>query len=270
LVKFNKKLHESSLYNGFQITISALAMFTAGFTKGMKNPVCFVAGTMVLTAMGLKAIEAIQAGGQVIATNPDTFQTEEKKVVETYINKTTCIVKIIIQNEVIYTTMNHPFYVKGQGFVAACKLSKSDEIMNASGSSYPVECVELEEKQEIVYNFQVEDYHTYYVGENSILVHNDCPEGGSGAKKVNEPKNVERQSKKLSPEAKKGYEKAIKALESGDTRGLNDHPLSGNRSNQRAIDIKGTGKGRGAGRIIYEFGEDGEINIIEILTDHKY
>ena len=152
-------------------------MFTAGFTKGMKNPICFVAGTMILTAMGLKAIETIQVGDQVIATNPDTFQTEEKTVVETYINKTTCIVKIIIQNEVICTTMNHPFYVKGQGFLAAGKLSMGDEIMNASGGSYPVECVELEEKQETVYNFQVEDYHTYYVGENSVLVHNDCPDG---------------------------------------------------------------------------------------------
>ena len=156
-----------------------LAIFKAGFTKGMKNPICFVAGTMILTAMGLKAMETIQAGDQVIATNPDTFQTGEKKVVETYINKTTCIVKIIIQNEVICTTMNHPFYVKGQGFLAAGKLSMGDEIMNASGGSYPVECVELEEKQETVYNFQVEDYHTYYVGENSVLVHNDCPEGGS-------------------------------------------------------------------------------------------
>ncbi len=94
--------------------------------------------------------------------------------------------------------------------------------------------------------------------------------GSSVTKKVNRPKHVERQVKKLSPEAKKGYDKAIKALESGDTRGLNDHPLSGNRSGQRAIDIKGTGKGRGAGRIIYEYGEGGEINIIEIFTDHKY
>ncbi|SHN02827.1 Pretoxin HINT domain-containing protein [Anaerosporobacter mobilis DSM 15930] len=129
------------------MTISVLAVFTDGFTKGMKNPICFVAGTMVLTAMGLKAIETIQAGDQVIATNPDTFQTEEKTVVETFINKTTCIVKIFIQNEVICTTMNHPFYVKGQGFLAAGKLSIGDEIMNASGGSYPVECVELEEKQ---------------------------------------------------------------------------------------------------------------------------
>ena len=92
----------------------------------------------------------------------------------------------------------------------------------------------------------------------------------NGTKKVNIPKEVERQAKKLSPEAKKGYEKAIKALENGDTRGLNDHPLSGNRSGQRAIDIKGTGKGRGAGRIIYKIGKDGEINIIEIITDHRY
>ena len=84
--------------------------------------------------------------------------------------------------------------------------------------------------------------------------------GGSGCreKKINNPRNVERQAKKLSPEARKGYEKAIEALRSGDTRGLNDHSLSGNRHGQRAIDIKGTGKGRGAGRIIYEYGDADE------------
>jgi hypothetical protein len=25
-----------------------------------------------------------------------------------------------------------------------------------------------------VYNFEVADYHTYYVGESAVLVHNDC------------------------------------------------------------------------------------------------
>ena len=25
-----------------------------------------------------------------------------------------------------------------------------------------------------VYNFEVQDFHTYYVGKNSVLVHNDC------------------------------------------------------------------------------------------------
>ena len=80
LVQFNKKLHESSLYNGFQMTVSVLAIFTAGFTKGMKDPVCFVAGTMILTAMGLKSIEKIKTGDMVISTNTDTMESGEKVV----------------------------------------------------------------------------------------------------------------------------------------------------------------------------------------------
>jgi len=33
---------------------------------------------------------------------------------------------------------------------------------------------EILETPATVYNFEVEDFHTYYVGENSILVHNTC------------------------------------------------------------------------------------------------
>lgn len=33
---------------------------------------------------------------------------------------------------------------------------------------------ELLESSETTYNFEVEDYHTYFVGENSVLVHNKC------------------------------------------------------------------------------------------------
>ena len=95
-------------------------------------------------------------------------------------------------------------------------------------------------------------------------------EKAHSVREINEPKSVKRQLKRLSPEAKKGYDKAVTAIKSGDTRGLNDHPLRGNRSGQRAIDIKGTGKGRGAGRIVYKYGENGEIDIIEILMDHDY
>lgn len=90
------------------------------------------------------------------------------------------------------------------------------------------------------------------------------------SRQVSIPKNIERQIKRLSPEAKRGIEKALKALKEGDTRGLNDHPLSGNRSGQRSLDIKGTGKGRGAGRLIYQIIDDWKIIIIQILTNHNY
>lgn len=29
-----------------------------------------------------------------------------------------------------------------------------------------------------VYNFEVEDFHIYFVGESAVLVHNDCPNNG--------------------------------------------------------------------------------------------
>ena len=88
---FNQQLHSNGLYNAFQFGTSALAVFSLGGIKGFyektPNPVCFVAGTMVLTASGLIAIEKIRAGNQVISTNADTFETEVKTVLETYIRR---------------------------------------------------------------------------------------------------------------------------------------------------------------------------------------
>lgn len=47
-------------------------------------------------------------------------------------------------------------------------------VINSSGDAYSVEHIrfELVEKPVKVYNFEVEDFHTYHVGKNSILVHN--------------------------------------------------------------------------------------------------
>ncbi|MBB5194305.1 methylase of polypeptide subunit release factors [Anaerocolumna cellulosilytica] len=114
------------------------------------------------------------------------------------------------------------------------------------------------------------DIFPEHVNEGDTIIRMDGGNEGGSKTKVEVPKNVERQVKKLSPEAKKGYDKAIDALENGNTQGLNEHPLSGDRKGQWAVDMKGTGKGRGKGRIIYEKGKDGIIKIIEILTDHNY
>jgi len=70
---------------------------------------CFVAGTMVLTAAGLVAIENIKAGDKVIATNPETFEVAEKIVLETYVRETTELLHLTINREVIKTTFEHPF-----------------------------------------------------------------------------------------------------------------------------------------------------------------
>ncbi len=49
--------------------------------------------------------------------------------------------------------------------------------MLSNGENVIISSVEVEELDtpETTYNFEVGDYHTYYVGEEGILVHNDCP-----------------------------------------------------------------------------------------------
>ncbi len=171
MVEFNRKLHSNALYNGFQIAVNALAVFSAGAASTMK---CFVAGTMILTVAGLVAIENIKAGDKVIATNPETFEVAEKTVLETYVRETTELLHLTINGEVIKTTFEHPFYVKDVGFVEAGKLLVGDKLVDSKGNVLVVEEKKLEITDEPVkvYNFKVDDFHTYHVGNNGILVHN--------------------------------------------------------------------------------------------------
>ena len=84
------------------------------------------------------------------------------------------LVHLTVNGEEIVTTVDHPFYVKNQGFIKAGELIVGDELLDVNGNVLLVENfdVELTEEPVKVYNFQVEDFHTYYVGENGVWVHN--------------------------------------------------------------------------------------------------
>jgi hypothetical protein len=84
--------------------------------------------------------------------------------------------------EILKTTWNHPFYViteissrgppKGE-WVEVRNLSPGDKLYLGSGKS--VEITRIVSENVIptkVYNFEVEDNHTYFVGEDGVLVHN--------------------------------------------------------------------------------------------------
>lgn len=181
-VKFNEKLHSNSLYNALQIGISIAAVFSAGAYGGMMNrmqqgpPACFVAGTMILTALGLVAIENIKIGDKVLSMNPTNLEKSEKLVLETYRREVPKLVHLTVKDEQISTTIDHPFYISGRGFVNAGELKVGDMVLTASRERFSIERIRIEvlEKLEVVYNFQVEDFHTYFVGKHSLWVHNEC------------------------------------------------------------------------------------------------
>ena len=148
--------------------------FNSAANKAGVKPSCFVAGTLVMAVAGMVAIEKIKSGDKVISTDPETMETSPKTVLETYIREVTTLVHLTVNGEEIVTTVDHPFYVKNQGFIKAGELIVGDELLDVNGNVLLVEKfnVELTDKPVKVYNFQVEDYHTYYVGENGVWVHN--------------------------------------------------------------------------------------------------
>ena len=136
---------------------------------------CFVAGTLVLTVNGLVAIEAIKQGDIVYAANADTLKVSPRRVLETFVRETSHLVHLTVNGETIVSTFDHPYYVKGKGFVNACDLWIGAELADRNGDTVPVENLyreELDNKTTTVYNFKVEEDHTYFVSDFEILVHN--------------------------------------------------------------------------------------------------
>ncbi|WP_195249774.1 polymorphic toxin-type HINT domain-containing protein [Ruminococcus bicirculans (ex Wegman et al. 2014)] len=150
----------------------------SGFNKAANSagvkPSCFVAGTLVMAVVGMVAIEKIKSGDKIISTDPETMETGEKTVLETYIREVTTLVHLTVNGEEIVTTVDHPFYVKNQGFIKAGELIVGDEFLDVNGNVLLVEKfnVEMTDEPTTVYNFQVEDFHTYHVGEIGVWVHN--------------------------------------------------------------------------------------------------
>ena len=143
-------------------------------TAKVGKELCFVAGTPVKTDQGDIPIEQIKAGDYVYAENPETGEKGLKRVLQTFENEISELVHVSANGEEIVTTPGHPFYVPNIGWVGADELKAGDLLVLYDGKQVTVEKVTLEHLSTPVkvYNFEVEDFHTYYVGDSSVLVHN--------------------------------------------------------------------------------------------------
>ena len=119
----------------------------------------------------------------VWAWDEETGDVALKEVVETYVNETDELVHVFINGEEIISTPSHPFYSPVKGWMDAVQLRAGDILVLVNGEYVVVEKVQHEilEAPVTVYNFQVEDYHTYYVA-NGVLVHNSCNHRAEWAK----------------------------------------------------------------------------------------
>jgi hypothetical protein len=150
------------------------ADYTAQYVE-VRTMSCFVAGTPVWTNRGPVAIETIQIGDLVLSQSPHTGELSFRPVVDTTVRPPSGTIKLAVNQETIVTTRGHRFWVTGDGWKMAKQLKAGEQVITAAGA---VDLHSLSQgTEETAYNLEVGQFHTYFVGENRVLAHdNTCPQ----------------------------------------------------------------------------------------------
>ncbi|WP_310484914.1 polymorphic toxin-type HINT domain-containing protein, partial [Chamaesiphon sp. VAR_48_metabat_403] len=158
-----------------RVTVGITGLATIGASILSLKTQCFVAGTEIQTINGTKNIEDIHVGDWVLSDDPNTVgEIEYKQVLQTFVKDTTNLVDIYIDGEKITTTEEHPFWVPDVGWVAAKDLHAGTLLQTKTESWLDVDRVEKHGGLTTVYNFEVQGFHTYFVSDLGLLVHNEC------------------------------------------------------------------------------------------------
>ena len=134
---------------------------------------CFAAGTLISTENGLVPIENIKVGDYVYTINELTNLKELKPVSNTIISETDTMYKITVDDDIIYASPKHPFYVVDKGYIRAYDLKIGDLLLSNS-ISYEITDIEIIKYDEPieVYNLTIDDNHNFLITDNEYLVHN--------------------------------------------------------------------------------------------------
>ncbi len=149
---------------------------------------CFLAGTQVLMADGTtKAIEEVELGDEVLATDPVTGETVAEEVAATIVTDNDKVfVELTVGTpegpERLTATHEHPFWsVSAKEWVDAEDLTPGTRLRTDDGRTVAVEKVRRYADEARTYNLTITDLHTYYVlaGQTPVLVHNsNCAGAG--------------------------------------------------------------------------------------------
>lgn len=156
-----------------------------GAISGAMNPsYCFVAGTLVATSLGMKAIDEIRQGDKVLSYDENLGIYDEKEVLDVYVNETAEVVHLFIGNDEIICTPGHRFLTE-EGWEPASELKKGDCLRAKDGFDL-IKDVEREKLAAPIktYNLNVQGFHTYLVSAIFLLVHNACNKLAKNLKKA--------------------------------------------------------------------------------------
>jgi len=76
------------------------------------------------------------------------------------------------RRDILNTTLEHPFFVEGKGWLKIRRLEKGDRIVAEAGRPLVVAEISRDETPTPVYNFEVAEDHNYFAGVLGAEAHN--------------------------------------------------------------------------------------------------
>jgi len=156
----------------------------------VKPNYCFGAGTPVQTEHGDRPIESIAIGERVWARDVTSGAIALREVVNRYRTPGVKVVDLEFSSrlgtrEHVAVTPGHLFWLEGTGWTRADALSARP--LWSLEAQLSAQVVSENPQPVTVYNLEVAEFHSYFVGRGHVLVHNGdptssgCPDGTGSA-----------------------------------------------------------------------------------------
>ncbi|MCC7005990.1 MAG: Hint domain-containing protein [Ottowia sp.] len=171
---------------------------TASYAYSNKNkklrPCCFAPGTLVATPAGYRKIETLKIGDKVWTKRDDNSGAVfSAAITTTHVRDDQPIYKLTLkqvtadgstQQDYLFVTPSHPFYVKQRGFIPAIDLKTGDELSSLHAPQGVITIVTSFTRvsdQGRTHNLSVAIGETFFVGTLNAWVHNTgpCPRHGA-------------------------------------------------------------------------------------------
>ena len=101
--------------------------------------------------------------------------TDYRRVLEKFEHESVSTIYVVFEAKEqtpIETTAEHPFRVQGLGWINAGDLRPGQAVETSDGATVVVRAVRPTNRRDVVYNIQVEEFNTYFIGECGLWVHN--------------------------------------------------------------------------------------------------
>jgi hypothetical protein len=132
---------------------------------------CFAPGTLVWTERGLRAIESVLPGDRVLSQHPDTGELSYKLVTTPTAGPPgSGMSQMFFGDEAVNITHAHVVWIQGKGWEIVKRTEPGDRLASLGGGSLITDMVDRPVTR-LVHNLVVQDFHTFFVGREGILVH---------------------------------------------------------------------------------------------------